>query len=96
MGAAPGPVQLLILTETAKRGFSGGVRVMLSANGTRLLAIVVALAFRFSSLAPGEGMLRGLRVLGGGFLVYLATDDRRLALGLHVHRTGDRRTEARR
>jgi threonine/homoserine/homoserine lactone efflux protein len=76
LGAAPGPVQLLILTETAKRGFSGGVRVMLGANGT-LFLVMVALAFGFSSLAPGEGLLRGLRVVGGGFLIYLAVDELR-------------------
>jgi threonine/homoserine/homoserine lactone efflux protein len=76
LGAAPGPVQLLILTETAKRGFSGGVRVMLGANGT-LFLVMVALAFGFSSLAPGEGVLRGLRVVGGGFLIYLAAEELR-------------------
>lgn len=76
LGAAPGPVQLLILTETAKRGFSGGVRVMLGANGT-LFLVMVALAFGFSSLAPGEGVLRGLRIVGGGFLIYLAADELR-------------------
>ncbi len=76
LGAAPGPVQLLILTETAKRGFSGGLRVMLGANGT-LFLVMVALAFGFSSLAPGQGLLRGLRVVGGGFLVYLALDEMR-------------------
>jgi threonine/homoserine/homoserine lactone efflux protein len=76
LGAAPGPVQLLILTETAKRGFLGGVRVMLGANGT-LFMVMVALAFGFSSLAPGEGLLRGLRVVGGGFLFYLAVDELR-------------------
>lgn len=76
LGAAPGPVQLLILTETAKRGFWGGVRVMLGANGT-LFLVMVALAFGFSSLAPGEGLLRGLRVVGGGFLLFLAVDELR-------------------
>jgi threonine/homoserine/homoserine lactone efflux protein len=76
LGAAPGPVQLLILTETAKRGFSGGVRVMAGANGT-LFLVLVALAFGFSSLAPGEGVLRGLRVVGGGFLIYLAAEELR-------------------
>jgi threonine/homoserine/homoserine lactone efflux protein len=76
LGAAPGPVQLLILTETAKRGFSGGVRVMLGANGT-LFLVMVALAFGFSSLAPGVGVLRGLRVVGGAFLIYLAIDELR-------------------
>jgi threonine/homoserine/homoserine lactone efflux protein len=76
LGAAPGPVQLLILTETAKRGISGGVRVMLGANGT-LFLVMVALAFGFSSLAPGEGLLRGLRVVGGGSLIFLAVDELR-------------------
>jgi threonine/homoserine/homoserine lactone efflux protein len=76
LGAAPGPVQLLILTETAKRGIAGGVRVMLGANGT-LFLVMVALAFGFSSLAPGEGLLRGLRVVGGAFLIYLAIDELR-------------------
>jgi threonine/homoserine/homoserine lactone efflux protein len=76
LGAAPGPVQLLILTETAKRGFSGGLRVMLGANGT-LFVVMVALAFGFSSLAPGEGLLRALRVVGGGFLIFLALDELR-------------------
>lgn len=76
LGAAPGPVQLLLLTETAKRGFSGGLRVMIGANGT-LLAVMVALAFGFSSLEPSEGLLRGLRLLGGAFLIYLAVDELR-------------------
>jgi threonine/homoserine/homoserine lactone efflux protein len=76
LGAAPGPVQLLILSETARRGFSGGLRVMLGANGT-LLAIMIVLAFGFSSLAPGEGLLRALRIVGGGFLVYLAVEELR-------------------
>jgi threonine/homoserine/homoserine lactone efflux protein len=76
LGAVPGPVQLLILTETARRGFSGGLRVMLGANGT-LLLVLMALAFGFSSLAPSEGLLRALRVAGGGFLIYLAVDELR-------------------
>lgn len=76
LGAAPGPVQLLLLTETAKRGFSGGLRVMIGANGT-LFAVMVALAFGFSSLEPSEGVLRGLRLVGGAFLIYLAVDELR-------------------
>lgn len=76
LGAAPGPVQLLLLTETAKRGFSGGVRVMLGANAT-LFLVMVALAFGFSSLSPSEGVLRALRVVGGGFLIFLAMDELR-------------------
>lgn len=47
---------------------------MLGANGT-LFLVMVALAFGFSSLAPGESLLRALRVVGGGFLIYLAVDE---------------------
>ena len=49
---------------------------MLGANGT-LFLVMVALAFGFSSLAPSEGLLRALRVVGGGFLIYLAVDELR-------------------
>jgi threonine/homoserine/homoserine lactone efflux protein len=76
LGAAPGPVQLLILSETARRGLVGGLRVMLGANGT-LLVVLVGLAIGFSSLAPGEGLLRGLRLVGGAFLVYLGIEELR-------------------
>ena len=76
LGAAPGPIQLLILTETAKRGLTGGLRVMLGANGT-LLVVMIALAFGFSSLAPSEGVLRALRIVGGAFLIFLAVDELR-------------------
>jgi threonine/homoserine/homoserine lactone efflux protein len=76
LGAAPGPIQLLILTETAKRGFTGGLRVMVGANGT-LFVVMIALAFGFSSLTPSEGALRLLRIVGGGFLIFLAVDELR-------------------
>jgi threonine/homoserine/homoserine lactone efflux protein len=71
LGAAPGPVQVLILSETARRGFSGGLRVMLGANGT-LFAVLLALALGFSSFTPGAGLLRILRLVGGAFIVFLA------------------------
>jgi threonine/homoserine/homoserine lactone efflux protein len=74
LGAAPGPVQLLILSETARRGLSGGLRVMIGANGT-LFAVMVLLALGFSSLAPSETVLDALRVVGGAFLIYLGIDE---------------------
>lgn len=70
LGAAPGPVQLLILSETSRRGIAGGLRVMLGANGA-LLVVMVVLALGFSSVEPGPGVLRTLRVVGGAFLIYL-------------------------
>jgi threonine/homoserine/homoserine lactone efflux protein len=41
LGAAPGPVQLLILSQTARLGILGGLRVMLGANGTLLVVMMV-------------------------------------------------------
>jgi threonine/homoserine/homoserine lactone efflux protein len=70
LGAAPGPVQLLILSETAKRGLEGGLRVMLGANLT-LFGILVILALGFASLEPGHGVIRTLQAVGGAFLVWI-------------------------
>lgn len=77
LGAAPGPVQVLILSETARGGITRGLRVMAGANGT-LLLVMVALAFGFSALQPSDVVLRGLRVVGGGFLIYLAVVELRI------------------
>jgi threonine/homoserine/homoserine lactone efflux protein len=76
LGAAPGPVQLLILSRTARRGFGGGVRVMLGANLT-LLAILVALAVGVSAAEPSATALRALRVVGGLVLIALAANELR-------------------
>jgi threonine/homoserine/homoserine lactone efflux protein len=71
LAAAPGPVQILILGETARTGLRGGLRVMAGANGA-LLVVMVTLALGFSALRPGHRLLRALRLVGGGFLIYLA------------------------
>jgi len=70
LGAAPGPVQLLILSESAKGGLARGLRVMLGANGM-LVAILLALALGLSAIEPSEDVLRALKVAGGVFLVAL-------------------------
>lgn len=71
LGAAPGPVQLLILTETAKHGLAGGLRVMAGANSA-LVAVTLVLALGLSSLTLSQTTLRALFLVGGGFVVYLA------------------------
>ncbi|MBI3648523.1 MAG: LysE family transporter [Actinobacteria bacterium] len=70
LGAAPGPVQVLILSETSRGGLSRGLRVMLGANGT-LLAVMLVLALGFSAFVPGKEALGALRLVGGAFLIYL-------------------------
>ena len=74
LGAAPGPVQLLLLSETARRGLAGGLRVMLGANGL-LLVVMLVLAFGFSALQPGDALLDVLRVAGGAFLVWVGVQE---------------------
>jgi threonine/homoserine/homoserine lactone efflux protein len=76
LGAAPGPVQLLILNETAHHGIAQGFRVMLGANGT-LFVVLATLAVGFSTVAPSPGTVRALRVVGGLFLVWLAVGELR-------------------
>ncbi len=76
LGAAPGPVQVLILSETSRGGLARGLRVMLGANGT-LLVVMAILALGFSTLQPGAGLLRALRVGGGGFVLYLGVAELR-------------------
>lgn len=76
LGAAPGPVQLLILNETARHGIARGFRVMIGANGTVLIVLVV-LALGFSSVEPSPEVVRGLQVVGGAFLILLAANELR-------------------
>jgi threonine/homoserine/homoserine lactone efflux protein len=76
LGAAPGPVQLLILTQTARRGFTGGLRVMLGANLT-LFAILVALALGLATFVPSDPTLRMLHVAGGALLIGLGVTEMR-------------------
>jgi len=71
LGIAPGPVQVLILSQTAKRGLAGGLRVMLGANLT-MLVILLVLAVGLSAVAPSPAALRILSVVGGGALVAFA------------------------
>ncbi|MDH5312467.1 MAG: LysE family transporter [Actinomycetota bacterium] len=71
LGAAPGPVQLMIVNETARHGIGQGFRVMIGANGT-LFIVLATLALGFSTADPSPGIVRGLRIVGGLFLVSLA------------------------
>jgi threonine/homoserine/homoserine lactone efflux protein len=89
LGAAPGPVQLLILGQTARHGIGAGFRVMLGANGM-LFVVLVTLALGFSTVEPSPEVVRGLRLVGGLFLVYLAVNElATLRPGLGVTDTAD-------
>lgn len=93
LGLAPGPVQLLILTQTARRGFVGGLHVMVGANLT-LLAILLCLALGLSALEPSPTAVRVLRVLGGALLILVGALElrqlRSIATGGAIAEPGDR------
>lgn len=74
LGAAPGPVQLPILNETARQGVGQGFRVMLGANGM-LFVVLATLALGFSTAEPSAEFVSGLHIVGGAFLVYLAVNE---------------------
>jgi threonine/homoserine/homoserine lactone efflux protein len=73
LGTSPGPVQLLLFSEASRGGMTRGLRAMAGANATFGLMLVL-LAAGLSSIEPGQTFLSVVRVIGGGFLVFLAVD----------------------
>jgi threonine/homoserine/homoserine lactone efflux protein len=73
LGASPGPVQLLVFSEAARGGATRGLRAMAGANATFCFMLVL-LAAGLSSIDPGQTFLSVVRIIGGGFLVFLAID----------------------
>ncbi|HEX5950173.1 MAG TPA: LysE family transporter [Actinomycetota bacterium] len=73
LGTSPGPVQLLLFSEASRGGIGRGLRAMAGANAT-FGAMLLLLAAGLSSLEPGPGFLRVVKVVGGAFLVFLAVD----------------------
>jgi threonine/homoserine/homoserine lactone efflux protein len=73
LGVSPGPVQVLLLTESARGGVGRGFRAMLGANGT-FLVLLLLLAAGFSAITPTGTAIRVLEVLGGAFLLFVAVD----------------------
>jgi threonine/homoserine/homoserine lactone efflux protein len=86
LGTSPGPVQLLLFSESSRGGVGRGLRAMAGANGT-FGAMLLLLALGLSSLEPGPGFLRIVRVIGGSFLVFLAVDALRESRTAEVNET---------
>ena len=72
LGTSPGPVQVLLVAEAARGGAARGFRTMVAANAT-FGAFLLALALGLAAATPGDGVLRVVRVVGGLFLIRLAT-----------------------
>jgi threonine/homoserine/homoserine lactone efflux protein len=66
-------VQILVFSEAARGGATRGLRAMAGANATFCFMLVL-LAAGVSSIEPGQTFLSVVRVIGGGFLVFLAID----------------------
>jgi threonine/homoserine/homoserine lactone efflux protein len=73
LGALPGPVQFVLLTEASRGGLRRGFTAMAGANGTFGL-MLLALAAGLSFAAPSGTALRVLKVVGGVFLLLVAAD----------------------
>lgn len=78
LAGAPGPVQAILLAEALRGGVRRGFQAMAGANLT-LGALLVALALGISIAQPGEQVLRGLKIVGGAFIIFLGIDGFRAA-----------------
>jgi threonine/homoserine/homoserine lactone efflux protein len=92
LGLSPGPVQVLLITESSRGGVRRGLRAMAGANGTFALLLLL-LAAGVALASPGGITLRVLRLTGGAFLLLVAAGAAREALrgDLRSARPPDRR-----
>jgi len=73
LASAPGPVQAVLLAESARGGITRGFRALAGANLTFGL-LLACLAFGLSLAAPRGPVLAALRVAGGAFLLWLSAE----------------------
>lgn len=79
LGILPGPVQFVLLTEATRGGAKRGFLAMVGANGTLGLLLLV-LAGGLALAPPSTIVLRVMKLVGGLFLLFLASDGYRAAL----------------
>jgi threonine/homoserine/homoserine lactone efflux protein len=73
LAGAPGPVQAVLLTESVRGGIHRGLRALAGVHLT-FGCLLVCLALGLSLASPGEPVVRGLKILGGVLLLWLAAD----------------------
>jgi threonine/homoserine/homoserine lactone efflux protein len=78
LASSPGPVQAVLLAESARGGRRRGFAAMFGANAT-FAALLVALAGGLALVAPTGTAARFIRLGGGLFLLLLAADTWRSA-----------------
>jgi threonine/homoserine/homoserine lactone efflux protein len=78
IASAPGPVQALVVVETARGGLAAGARAIAGACAS-FGALLVLVAFGLSFAAPGSDVARVLQAAGGLVLLWFAYDGFRSA-----------------
>ena len=73
LASAPGPVQAVLLGEAIRGGVARGLRAQAGAVATFGLILLV-LALGLSLASPTDAVLRGLKIVGGALLLWLAWD----------------------
>lgn len=73
LASAPGPVQAVLLAESARGGITRGLRALAGAGLTFGLLLTFG-ALGLSVAAPRGAALAALQVIGGGFLLWLSAD----------------------
>jgi threonine/homoserine/homoserine lactone efflux protein len=69
-GFSPGPLTILVISETLRHGLRAGMKVSLAPILTDLPIIALA-ALLLDRLSSHPAALGGIALLGGGFLLYL-------------------------
>ncbi len=87
-GVSPGPLLVLTISETLRHDMAAGMKVALAPIVTDLPIILVAV-FVLSRFAGFHGVLGGISLAGGCFLLYLAWGSLRTR-GLEVEVKGGR------
>jgi threonine/homoserine/homoserine lactone efflux protein len=80
LAGAPGPVQAVLLAESARGGINRGFRALAGANLT-FGSLLVCLAFGLSLVAPRGPALGALQVAGGAFLLWVSAEGLRSGQG---------------
>ncbi len=90
-GVMPGPLQTFLLLQTLQRGVRGGVWILpapLLSDGPIIAVCLLVLS------QAGQGLLRGLSLAGGLFLIYLVWETWRALRGAPADGTADERVRS--
>ena len=72
-GFSPGPLQVLVLSETIRHGLRSGIKVCVAPLITDIPIIIFSLLV-LNKLAHFKTILGGVSILGGLFILYLGYD----------------------